>query len=70
MSKKQKDMTLRYKIRIVADIEGEVSGQPPLMEDTGIAPFISWAEDDISEKLQGECTVVGVKSVELKEVEG
>ncbi len=63
------DREVAYKIRMVVEIEGSVTGQPPLKEDTGIYPFLQWAVEDIEDKLDGCCEIVDVKSVELREVD-
>ena len=68
-NKDNKNINLAYKIRMVVDIQGEVSGQPPLKQDTGIYPFMEWAVNDIEQKLQGECEIIDVTAVELKQVE-
>ena len=68
-NKDNKNINLAYKIRMVVDIQGEVSGQPPLKQDTGIYPFMEWVVNDIEQKLQGECEIIDVTAVELKQVE-
>ena len=64
-----KEITLKYKIRMVVDIDGEIDGQTPLKEDTGIYPFMQWAVEDIESKLNCCCDIVDVKKVELEEVD-
>lgn len=60
--------TLKYKIRMVIDIEGEVDDERNLRDDTGIEPFIQWAADDIEEKLDGTCEIIKVTKVELEDI--
>lgn len=67
--KEQNLKAIKYKIRIVADIEGAISENGrSLKEDTGIEPFLAWAAEEIADKLEGECDIVGVKKVELEEL--
>lgn len=68
-SKKSKEVTLRYTLKLVVEVSGEVTGQKPLMEETGIYAFYRWAEEDIAEKLEGECEVLEVKAIQMEEVE-
>lgn len=69
-TEKSREITLKYKIRMVIDIEGEVDGQSPLKEDTcSIYPFMQWTIEDIESKLKGICDVIDVKKVELEAVE-
>lgn len=70
MSKKEKkEMSIRYKIRMIVDIEGEASTDTDLRENTGIEPYIIWAAEGIEKALDGECEIVGVQKVELELVE-
>ncbi len=64
-----KDREVAYKIRMVVEIKGSITAQPPLKEDTGIFPFLQWAVEDIEDKLDGICEIVDVKAVELREVD-
>lgn len=68
-SKKSKEVTLRYKLKLVVEVSGEIEGQKPLMDDTEIYALYRWAEDDIAEKLDGVCEVLEVKAVQMEEVE-
>lgn len=73
MSKKQKNTKkydIRYKIRMVVDIEGDIEETKDLREDTGIEPFIQWAAEDIEQALDGVCEIVSVKKVELEDITG
>jgi hypothetical protein len=63
---KDSNVTVKYKIRMVVDVEGEIEGQPSLKDDTGIAPFIQWACDDIEEALENTCECVEVLKVDLE----
>ncbi len=63
-----KTINMAYKIKMVVEIEGEIEGQPPLKDETGIYPMIKWAAEDIERQLNGICDIVDVKAVELKEV--
>lgn len=65
----EKTVKIKYKIRMLVDIEGEIEETRKLRDDTGIEPFIQWASEDIEEKLDCICDIVGVKKVELEEVE-
>lgn len=60
--------TLRYKIRMVIEIEGEVDDERDLRDDTGIEPFIQWAAEDIEGKLDGTCEIIKVTKVELEDI--
>lgn len=66
----RKEMSIKYKIRMTVDIEGEVTTDLPLRESIGIEPYIDWAVNDIEKALDGECEIVGVQKVELELVEG
>ena len=68
-NKEQKEINLKYKIRMVIDIEGEIDGQQSLKEDTGIYPFMQWAVEDIENKLKCDCDIIDVKKIELEEIE-
>lgn len=68
-TKVTKERTVKYKIRMIIDIDGEIDGQAPLSEDTGIYPFIQWAMEDIENKLGCTCDIVDVKKVELEEID-
>lgn len=65
----KKPVKINYKIRMVVEVEGSIEDTRTLREDTGIEPFVQWACEDIEEKLNCVCDVVGVKKVELEEVE-
>lgn len=65
----RKEMSIKYKIRMTVDIEGEVTTDLPLRESIGIEPYIDWAVNDIEKALDGECEIVGVRKVELELVE-
>lgn len=65
----RKEMSIKYKIRMTVDIEGEVTTDLPLRESIGIEPYIDWAVNDIEKALDGECEIVGVQKVELELVE-
>ena len=65
----RKEMSIKYKIRMTVDIEGEVTTDLPLRERIGIEPYIDWAVNDIEKALDGECEIVGVQKVELELVE-
>lgn len=70
MSKKEKkEMSIRYKMRLIVDIKGEAIRNVDLIESTRIDPFITWAANDIEKALDGECEIVGVQKVELELVE-
>lgn len=64
-----KEMSIKYKIRMTVDIEGEVTTDLSLRESSGIEPYITWAAADIEKALDGECEIVGVQKVELELVE-
>lgn len=66
--KEKECKTIKYKIRIIADIEGELEEDHGLKEDTGIEKFLAWAAEDIEQELDGVCKIVGVKKVELEEL--
>ena len=66
--KEKEHKTIRYKIRIIADIEGELDEDCGLIEDTSIEKFLTWAAEHIEHKLESTCDIVGVKKVELEEL--
>ncbi len=68
MSKKEK--SIRYKIRMIVDIEGEFATDVDLRESTGIDLYLYQAADNIETVLDGVCEIVGVQKVELELVEG
>ncbi len=66
-TKEVKQVEISYKIQMLVEIEGSVETDSTLIENTGIAPFIDWAIEDIEQKLKGECDVLAVKKVELEQ---
>lgn len=71
MAKKEetKSVNLRYKLRLVVDIEGETNIPGPLENEYGIEAYCQWATEDIEENLDAVCSIVGVKKIELEEIE-
>lgn len=65
----KKPIKIKYKIKMVVEIEGSIEDTKTLRDDTGIEPFIQWASDDIEEALDGICKILQVKKVELEEVD-
>lgn len=65
--KKQEPKKIKYKLRIVADIEGEIAESGGLRENTGIEHFLTWTAEDIERALGCVCEIVGVKKMELEE---
>lgn len=68
IKQENESIKVAYKIRMVIDIEGELEDERTLRDDTGIEPVIQWAADDIEEKLGCVCDIVGVKKVELEQL--
>lgn len=66
--RKEKVINLKYKIRMVVDIDGEIDGQQPLKEDTSIYSFMQWAVEDIESQLKCTCDIIDVKKIELEEL--
>lgn len=66
--KKEKTVEIKYKIRMIVDIEGCIEDTTTLRDDVGIEPFLQWAADDIEKRLECVCDIVGVKKIELEEV--
>lgn len=65
--KKPEPKKIKYKLRIVADVEGEIEESGGLRENTGIEHFLTWAAEDIEDMLEGVCEIVEVKKIELEE---
>lgn len=67
-NQKSKEVTIRYKLKLVVEVSGEIDGKP-LMDEVAPYALYRWAEKDIAEKLEGECEVLEVKAIQMEEVE-
>ena len=65
---KETTFDIKYKLRLVVDIEGDVEDTRCLRDDSGIEPFIQWFIQDLENALDANCDVKKVLKIELEEV--